>query len=117
MAIDVLSRDNCVPIIVGDEEDMADVVGVSTAGGGVHLMMTDESGKTVKLPMSTQASKNFGKNEYALLVALTATDEIASAYLTPINNADKPMRMLEEPEIKELAEALVAGDFTLDFLK
>ena len=36
MAIDVLSRDNCVPIIVGDEEDMADVVGVSTAGGGVH---------------------------------------------------------------------------------
>jgi hypothetical protein len=119
MAIDVLSREGCIPIIVGDEEDMANVVGVSTGGAGgiVNLLMTSPDGKTQKQPLSPQASKNFGKQEYVLLVSLTAEDEISAAYLSPVDNADKPMRMLEEPEIKKLAEDLVGGNFTLDFLR
>jgi hypothetical protein len=118
MAIDVLSREGCIPIIVGDEEDMANVVGVTTAPGGVvNLLMTSEDGKTQKQPLSVQASKNFGKQEYVLLVSLSAEDEITAAYLSPVDNADKPMRMLEEPEIKKLAEDLVGGNFTLDFLR
>jgi hypothetical protein len=118
MAIDVLSREGCIPIIVGDEEDMANVVGVTTAGGGaVNLLMTSSDGKTQKQPLSAQASKNFGKQEYVLLVSLSAEDEITAACLSPVDNADKPMRMLEEPEIKKLAEDLVGGNFTLDFLR
>ena len=117
MAIDVLSRENCVPIVVGDEADMADVVGVGTSGGTAHLVMTNENGKTHKVALSPQASKNFATTDYVLLVALTPDDEIASAYKMPINNADMPMEALEEPQIKELAEALVAGDFNLDFLR
>ena len=52
-----------------------------------------------------------------LLVSLTPEDEIASAYKMPMNNTDGSMEALDEPQIKELAEALVAGDFNLDFLR
>jgi hypothetical protein len=117
MAIDVLSRENCIPIVVGDEADMADVVGVGTAGGAAHLIMTNEDGKTHKVALSPQAAKNFATSEYVLLVSLTPEDEIASAYKMPINDPDKPMEALDEPQIKELAEALVAGDFNLDYLR
>ncbi len=118
MAIDVLSRPNCIPIIVGDEADMADVVGVGTSGkGDAHLVMTNEQGKTHKVPLSAQASKNFTTVSHVLLVSLTPDDQIASAYKMPMNNADGEMEALDEPQIKELAEALVAGDFNLDFLR
>jgi hypothetical protein len=118
MAIDVLSRPNCIPIIVGDEADMADVVGVGTgAKGEAHLVMSNDQGKTQKVPLSPKASENFMTVDHVLLVSLTPDDQIASAYKMPMNNADGEMQALDEPQIKELAEALVAGDFNLDFLR
>ena len=117
MAIDILSRENCIPIIVGDEADMADVVGIGTTKGVAHLIMTDEEGKTRKEALSPQAAKNFTGAQYVLLVSLTPEDEIASAYKMPIDDPNKEMEALDEPQIKELAETLVAGDFNLDYLR
>ena len=118
MAIDVLSRANCIPIVVGDEADMADVVGVgTTTKGEAHLVMTNEQGKTHKVPLSARASRDFSTSTHVLLVSLTPDDQIASAYKMPMNNADGEMEALDEKQIKELAEALVAGEFNLDFLR
>ena len=61
MAIDVLSREGQIPIIVGDEADMADVVGVGSTGpgGAAHLIMTNEEGKTQKVALSPPGQQEF----------------------------------------------------------
>ena len=117
MAIDVLSRPNCIPIIVGDETDMADVIAVNINAGEAHLVMSNDQGQMQKVPLSAQASKNFVTVDHVLLVALTADDQIASAYKMKINSPQDEVEYLDEPAIKQLAEALVAGDFNLDFLR
>ena len=122
MAIDVLSRRSATPILVGDAEDVQAYrrcyIDESTVPAHLVLSAADEvASVTLRFQMSAACAANISGGESILLVALTKADDIASAILVPLNDAVSPARSVEEPEIKRLAEELVSGDFTLDFLR
>ena len=125
MAIDILSRDTQTPIVVGDKADMKlyQRCAMEMIGDTPYLILTENAEASEDDPeefrcaMSAKAGADFLKNEFVVLVALSEDDAITHAVLTPLNDLVSPVRELAEPEITQLAEMLVEGDFHLDFLR
>ena len=108
MAIDVLSREGCMPIIVGDENDMADIWSVDSADGEAEacIVLEGRDNRLVSVELSPNASKNIKSQQLAVLVALKPNDDIAYAHIYQIGG-DGPLRKLDTNELKMIAETLV----------
>lgn len=114
MAIDVLSAADTTPIVVGDEEDIANLVAVDPPGQTepAYLVLRNPEGGITRVALSDEASDNFLGMSHITVVALSPTDEISFAMLLPCGNKGAGRR-LEEREIKAIAELLVQQDFNL----
>ena len=124
MAIDIMTRDTQIPIIVGDKADVRHYERCSVEKTGDEFSVVlygsvdpAEDLEEIRFPVTKDAGFSLMKNEFALLVALTPDDAIDHAFLIPVNDRLSDVRHMEEIEIKQIAEALVAGDFRLDFIR
>ncbi len=103
MTIDVLSRAGEVPIVIGDEADMAEILAVGTdEQGEAHLVMRRGRDARQKVALSREASRNFAHADHVLLIKLTRDDRVASACRIEVNGTSGEMEALEQHEIEEL---------------
>lgn len=118
MAIDVLARPGAVPMIVGDPDDMAGAIGVATdAAGAPVLLLRDREDRLQRVTLDARTAHAFKGQDEAVLVAVDEEGEIAGAWSAPIGAAEGACRKLDAAEIRTLAEALVGGDFHIDFAR
>ena len=124
MAVDILTRETQIPIIVGDTADMRGYrrCCVEQNGDTSEVILSDDphadpDHEELRLPITAATASSLLSNEYALLVALTPEDAIDHAILSPVCDGISPTRLLDEAEIKQIAEALVAEEFNLDSLR
>ena len=124
MAMDMLSRWGSLPIIVGDKEEVETMKGLEDRPDGVYLVLVTSHQERKEIKLQSVTTENVLSNFSFIVVALTKDDEIDWAFDCQIDDAldftkgkDSTCgRPLTEPEIKSVAEDLVAGDFNLDFL-
>ena len=119
MAIDLLTRAFSNPLFVGDSDSIKRFDRVMNVPGAddLRVILIDKNGEESPFPISTAAKAALMLSDVAALVSLTESDAIETAFLVAIDDADTTPRMLSEDELKILAEDLVAGDFTLDFIE
>ena len=125
MAIDLLSRDSQTPIVVGDKAEMKvyQRCAVETIGDKNWIVMSDDaeaaegSSDELRCNISLKTARSLAMSEHVLLVGINEANELTHAIKTPINDLVSPFRYLDEAEVKDLAETLVASDFNLDYLR
>ncbi len=112
MSIDVLSHADTAPIIVGDAEDMSDLQGVGSEAGTFHLVMNGPNGAH-HVPLSPEASQNFGTAQHLLLVSLQG-NEIATARRVSMGNLGNGQE-LSSSQCHDLAQGLSLAEQPRDF--
>ena len=119
MAIDLLTRGLECPIFVGDTASLGRFKHVANSGDLDELMvyLVDEEGVGTAFPISRAAKDSLMRNDVAVLVSIAPNDEIERAFVCSIDDADTPNRMMDEAEVKFVAEELVKGDFNLDLIQ
>ena len=84
MAIDVLSRPDSVPIIVGDESEVSAIRRVtSTPDGAMWLFLEGQ-----EIALSDPASENLRTASHLLLVGITDAENITTARRVKIDNIE-----------------------------